>query len=240
MTEQQGFISVYAILEEVFDLFDNEDLPFASLVRHVADALKLIGAINYMKDENIVIDIKNRRGTMPCGIIYINASKTATKGYPLRYATNSFQSEWHSTNSNDTSRHNFSEYTYSINGYNIFTDFDDDVVMNVRVMPTDKEGYPMIPADVKFRMAVKYYVASKIGEKLWLLGKIDDRKFDHLQAEASWYIGAAQSRSKFPSHDQLESISNQMVRLIEQPLAHSNFFKGAGEQQLQINHPEED
>lgn len=236
MTEQQGYISINAILEEVFDLFDNEELPFASLVRHASDALKLIGAENYMEDDNITISISNRKGTMPCGIQYINASRTVD-GEPLRYASNNFQSDWHSSTSPDVGMNNTSLYTYSINGYNVFTDFDKDIIMNVRKMAVDDDGFPLIPADVKFRQAVKYYIASKIAEKMWLMEKISTEKFNHLEAERDWYIGAAISRSRMPSHDQLESISNQFARLIEQPLAHSNFFKGAGHQEILKNHP---
>lgn len=238
MTEQQGFVSIYQILEEIFDTFDSEDVPFASLVRWIDRGLQLIGAENYLFEDNIEINIVNKRGTMPCGIMYINATKTATSGLPLKYATNTFISEVHSKESYDISRDNRSEYTYSINGLNIFTDFNDNVVMNVRMMPVDDDGYPMVPKDPKFIEAVKYYVMSKIAEKLWIQEKISSQKFDHFQAEASWYIGAAQSRAKFPSHDQLESISNQFVRLIEQPLAHSNFYKGISGSEILRNHSE--
>lgn len=238
MTEQQGFVSIYQILEEIFDTFDSEDVPFATLVRWMDRGLQLIGAENYLYEDNIEISIKNRKGTMPCGIIYINASKTAS-GYPLRYASNTFISELHDPNSYDVAKVNQSEYTYSINGFNIFTDFDENVVMNVRLIPTDDDGYPMIPKDPKFIEAVKYYVMSKIAEKLWIQEKISTQKFDHFQAEASWYIGAAQSRAKFPSHDQLESISNMFTRIIEQPLSHSNFYKGITGSEILRNHPEE-
>jgi hypothetical protein len=229
MLTPSGYTSVYEIVERVFDTFDNEDINFGTLVRHIADALLLIGSYKYMEGIVEKIDIVNHRGELPCNIVYINQTrvKTGSSYAPLRYATESFHSKWHDNSSPDLTCS--SNLTYSLNGDMIYTSFEEGIVeMDYRGMPVDKNGYPLIPEDIKFKEAVTYHVLWKIAEKLFVINKITGDKLQYFEQQRAWYMGAAQSRANMLSYDQMESLANQMTRLIEEPLAHSKFYKGTG------------
>lgn len=226
MLTPQGYTSVYEIIERVLDTFDNEDVNFSSMVRHIADALLLIGSFKYLENKVETVKIVDNRGELPCDIIYINQTRyTKNKqSFPLRYATESFHSTWHDANSPDLKCK--SDYTYSLSGNHIFTSFEEgEVDINYRALATDDNGFPLIPDDIKFKLAVEYHLMSKVAEKLFLLDKITSDKFQYIQQQRDWYIGAAQARGNMLSHDQMETLANQMTRLIEQPLAHSKFYR---------------
>jgi len=129
-----------------------------------------------------------------------------------------------------------SDLTYTLNDCYIFTNFKEGTVqLDYKAFPTDTEGLPLIPDNVKYIQAVKAYIASKIGQKLWMQNKIDGGKFNHLQSECAWYIGAATTAGLMPNVDEMESWKNQYVRLIPNLEQHNSSFKYMGDSQKYVN-----
>lgn len=220
MDQSSGFISVHEIINDVFNTFDTEDVPFGTLVEFVADALLLINSFDHSSDKTVEIEICDWCGMLPCDIIHINQTKTA-EGVAMKYTSDSF----HIHNKTSSDLYNKSKYVYTINGDNIFTSFEEGtVVMNYRALPIDEKGYPLIPNDIKFKEAVRYHLMWKIAQRLFYKGKINQAIFQNIEQNRDWYIGAAQSRAAMRSHDQMESLSNQFVRLIQDSSAHDDFY----------------
>ena len=125
-----------------------------------------------------------------------------------------------------------SDLTYTINDCYIFTNFEEgQIVMAYKAFPTDSDGLPMVPDDQAYIQAVKYYIAEKVGQKLYIQGKMDMGRFNHLQKERDWYVGKANSRAHLPTMDQMETWKNEFVRLIPNINAHGKGFKYLGDQQ---------
>ena len=93
----------------------------------------------------------------------------------------------------------------------------------------------MIPDNVKYVQAVKAYIAEKVGQRLFLQGKLDGQRFNYLQRERDWYLGAATTAGLMPTVDQMETWKNQFVRLIPQMNAHGTGFKYYGDMQKERN-----
>lgn len=205
------------------------------------------------------IVIKNYRGALPCDMLYPVQVMESTTGTMLRGSGDSFHNGLEkleanipaTTNSNigtfSSSLTNsgqsllkddcVGDLTYTINDCYIFTNFEEgELVMAYKAFPTDTEGFPMIPDNQAYKQAVKYYIAEKIAQKLYIQGKLDNGRFTYIQRERDWYVGKANSAAHLPTMDEMETWKNEFVRLIPNINHHSNGFKQLGNQQQKINH----
>ncbi len=225
-----NYVSIYEIIERVYGFFDDDIMEFSELVTHISDALLLIGANSQMTDVVEEIPIKDYRGILPCNIVYVNQIRTCDTHEALRYTGNSF----HSLINPDTpDLHTESSLTYSLNEGHIFTNQEEGTLeMSYRALPVDKDGYPMIPNDIKYKKAVEAYVMERIGFKLNLLSRLSDHKYERLIREYDWYVGAAQSRATMPSVDKMETIKNAYSRLLLSTMAHSTFFTSVSDPEI--------
>ncbi len=207
------------------------------------------------------IKIKNYRGVVPCDMLYPVQVRDAATKVPLRYSSDSFHTGLEKAEENipETGqsfttfgtitfsstliatqaqlRDSFpTDLSYTINGCYIFTNYKEgSLEMAYKAFPMDEDGQPLIPDNVKYIQAVKAYIAEKIGQKLFLQGKLDGQRFNYLQRERDWYIGAATTAGLMPTVDQLETWKNQFVRLIPQMNAHQTSFKYFGDMSKQRN-----
>lgn len=206
------------------------------------------------------ITIKNYRGELPCDLLYIVQVRENKAKVPMRYSTDTFQRglekneanidplnlSWYGTLSFSSpilARANLTkdtcntDLTYMINDCYMFTNFEEgEVELSYMAFPTDEDGLPMVPDNVKYIQAVKAYIAEKVGQKMFIQGKMDGQRFNYLQRERDWYVGAATTAGHLPSIDEMESWKNQFVRLIPNLNLHRDSFRYQGDAHRQINH----
>ena len=142
---------------------------------------------------------------------------------PMRWATDVFHTRYHS---NDCDyRCNNVDASYTVNSNYAFTSFSTGVVaISYKAIPTDIDGYPMIPADEQWVKAAEFELAYRIGYILWTEDKLKDKVFALLERERDWYFAQAVNYSKIPSVDQMESLKNHTINTKPKVNAHSNFF----------------
>lgn len=142
---------------------------------------------------------------------------------PMRWATDTFHTKQHST---DYDFYCKSGSTYTVNNNYIFTNFDKGkVMMSYLAIPTDEEGYPLIPADEWWRQAVQYEIAYKIAFKMFVQGNITDKVYQTIEKERDWKVAQAVNKTKTPGIDEMESFKNQWLRLIPKYNNHSSMFR---------------
>jgi hypothetical protein len=117
--------------------------------------------------------------------------------------------------------------TYTLNDNYIFTNFQDThkVLVSYWAFPVDKDGFPLCPDNIKFKQALQAYVRMKIDYMLWRKNDIARDVFEYSEREWMWYVGAAGNAGRMPSLDKMESIKNQVMRLIPRMNDHATFFK---------------
>jgi len=232
MIAGKGYTSVYEIIERVFDMYDTEDVSFSVLVRHIGDAIALIGAVPIFKKEVCEIKIENFKGNLPTNVYSITQTRyinESGKKYAMVDSSDTFFM------SKDQSAMESLKYELSQN--HIHTKFEEGIVeIAYDAFALDEDGYPLIPNDETIKMALESYLLERIGLRLLLKNKIDNQKYQILSQERSFYMGAAESVSNMPSIDKMESISRMMTSLLEKPLSHSRFFKDLSNQEfMRIN-----
>lgn len=259
------YISIDRVIEGVYRDFGwTHELDWIDAVEWIGEIMDMIAAPKQYVDKvtdgdedrhhQCPIKITNYRGHLPCDIIYPVMAREWNSKLEMRLSSDTFHSSVKKNEENVTpssypissplieNRNGLlnagnTDLTYTINDQHIFTNFEEgEVELSYKAFPTDCNGLPMIPDNVKYVQAVKYYIAEKIAQKLFIQGNIASGVFLHIQQQRDWYVGAATTAGLMPSIDEMESWKNQMVRLIPNINAHSTAFKYHGDKPGQYNH----
>lgn len=141
----------------------------------------------------------------------------------MRWATDTFHKRYHSDDRDYTCQDGTS--TYTVNSNYVFTSFDEGVIaVSYKAIPTDEYGYPMIPADEQWVKAAEFEIAYRMGYILWTQDKLKDKVFGMLERDRDWYFAQAVNYSKMMSVDQMQSYTNQNIKMVPRVNDHSNFF----------------
>jgi len=103
-------------------------------------------------------------------------------------------------------------------------------------MPTDQEGFPLVPDDPAFSEALYWYILMKMMYPKHLLGQIRDRQYYDIRHSWNFYCKQAYAHSRMPNIDQHESIANATNKLMPELSEHANAFNTLGERQILYNH----
>lgn len=242
------YVSIQNIIATVFrNMKSSKDLNIADAVEWAGEALEFIGGPYTFENKIIVLDIKNFRAKLPCELHYIEMCRgyalkpNATddcynkkKAVPMRYSTDSFH---HSYCKDNKDCYCNSSYTYTVNDDYIMTSFKEGFVeMAFLAIPVDDEGYPKVPDNIKIKQAVASHISWRIASIQADDGKIPQWRYEALEKERDWYIGAAQTAQQMPSIDMMEAIKNNWLRLIPKINQHADSFKSAGEPEHRYTH----
>jgi len=207
-----------------------ENITESDLATYAGDALKLIGAPMSFVDATCTIDIVNHRGRLPNDLLYVVQTMDKTKQgdwVAMRYASDTLHSKYHEVGSPDFSTRGDKEY--SMNDQYIYHDDSEATVkMLYKAIKVDKDGFPMIPDNVKFERAIEAYIEWKHFRLLFQLGKLPQGVYEDSRVEYLFAVGAAQSAGQLMTIDQAESFANAYSRLLLKPLQHGKFFTNHG------------
>lgn len=129
------------------------------------------------------------------------------------------------------------DITYVIsNGYIKTNTRSGYIMMAYQAIPTDCEGYPMIPDEISFKEAIYWYINMKLMYPKWASGQVRDAVYYDAKRSWNYYCKQAYGDALMPNADKLESIKNAWVRLIPELNEHSSGFSTLGQQQHYYNH----
>lgn len=118
--------------------------------------------------------------------------------------------------------------TYTLNDNYVFTNFETGFVfIAYKAFPVDKDGFPLIPDNRRYKEAVKAYICMKIDYILWRSGELEKVHFDYSEREWLWYVGSAGNAARMPNYDNMQALLQQ-IKLIPQKYSHDEFFRNLG------------
>ena len=137
-----------------------------------------------------------------------------------------------------TSTSTTTDYTYLINGSYIKTNLETGYIMLAyQAVPTDNDGYPMIPDDQSFIEAVYWYITMKLLYPQWVGGQVRDAVYADAKRSWNFYCKQAYGNVMMPNGAaQMEAIKNTWHRLVEEWGEHDSFFSTMGQEQVIYNH----
>lgn len=118
-----------------------------------------------------------------------------------------------------------SQAEYKLNDSHIFTSFRDGyALISYNAYPFDCDGFPLVPDNIKFKLALQWYIQERIDYILWRTGSLTDKVWQTTSKERDFYMGAAQNEGKMPNIDNLESMRVMFTKIIQRPDLHNKAF----------------
>lgn len=227
-------ISLKQILWKVMNSAFMQDLSYEQAAESALEAIRLIGApLSYEnKTTRPLLKIIDHKATLPKNLVLIRGARAFAEndggegqGIPMTTATDIYHQSEGCTDCDGLGM----EVTYEIQSGVITTSFADGYVeIAYQAIATDEDGFPLVPDNEDFKLAVEYYIRYRAMEGLWEMGKVADKVFNRVDQLKCWYIGAAQSDMQFSNMDHVEAAMNSINRLIINSSAQRNFFKFMG------------
>lgn len=223
-----GYKSVKPLIAKVYrDLQLSEEGKWASMIEWIAEALCFIGAYQQYIPKTTTLTITNKRVALPCDFYKIQQIIYGT--IPLIQATGSFDVTTDCSDCDDFKTK--SDYVYTMNNSYIYTNFDGEICISYLAIPTDEDGFPLIPDSPVYDEAIFRYIVTKLYYPDLLSGKIAPNLYDKLENDWNYKCMAARGDANMPSLDKLESIKNMWVRLIPDMNAHTAGFTTLNKQE---------
>lgn len=204
-----GYIKVDEIIERVLDTFQDEELDYFMIIRHISDALLLIGVFEEFLPKVEKLKVLEYKTEIPCDLVYINQIRDCDTKRTFMTTTNTFHLS-HDNRVQDNGA------TYFMRGNHLHFNFKDgEIELSYVAMAVDENGFPLIPNNIHYIKAIEFYVLEKIAQRLFLKDKISGDKFQYLQQECAWYMGQAQTSTKVPDAEKMELIKNMLQRVVD-------------------------
>lgn len=220
-------ISLKKILWRVMQHPLAADLNYDDAAMYAIEAIELIGTpLTLVKKEtNPPIRINGYKGALPNDIVNIKSVLSVDSGTIMHY----------NTGNHDAANVDYQDYVnskYTIEHGVIKTSFEKgDVIVSYDALPTDCDGYPLIPDDIKVKNAIRYYILYSHIEPLYDIGKITDKAFGRIEQQKLWYMGAAQSSTQLHNMDHAQAMVNSINRLIINDHARHDFYQTLGDRE---------
>jgi len=132
---------------------------------------------------------------------------------------------------------NTNDFIYSItNNYmklNVETGY---IMLSYQAVPTDAEGYPLIPDVASYLEAIYWYINMKLMYPQWKLGQVRDAVYYDARRSWNYYCKQAYGDAMMPDADMMESVKNAWLRLVPNINEHDTFFNTLGEGEQVWNH----
>lgn len=239
--------SIKRVIAKVFtDLNLQEgDHRISDMVEWAGEALEKIGAFPSFttkitgKDNTPILELSNYCAKLPNdfhNLIQLSYSTTPEGPfYPMRYNTGNFDI---GNNENiNGSLATTNNITYVVTQSYIKTNIESGyLMMAYQAIPTDNEGYPMVPDDAAFIDALYWYITMKLYYPQWVSGQVRDAVYYDARRSWNYYCKQAYGDALMPNTDMLESIKNSWLRLVPEINEHNSGFSTLGQEQIYYNH----
>lgn len=240
------YVSINNIITKAYrDLGMSDAINYVDAIEWCAEALELIGSPTFLEEKVKIIEVVDYRAQIPTSLHLIQSTwgydgtvdsdcLDDTTGFiPMKYASDVM----HYYTNSCTDRHCHSSLTYKVNNNYIFTNFDAGAIkLSYWAMPSDDQGFPLIPDQIKVREAVAGHLKWRLAFIKWSTGKMPGAVYQKLEQDRDWYIGAAQTAGLMPGLDQMEGIKNNFLRMIKKINQHADGFASSVEQEQRIIH----
>lgn len=227
-----GFVSLKTVIAKLYrDLDLNNEIPESSLIEWIAEGLNLIGAYSQFNEVQDCLELTDGKAKLPCDfykLVDINWNN-----YPLHWSTLSNASNYQCENCQvpicDTGA---CSKTFYINDSYIITNIttEDDATPALCIVylaiPTDEDGYPLVPDNVYYMKALTAYITYMIDFQEWRRGKVPDKVFEYSKQEWLFYVTSAKGAANMPNTAQLENLKNIWQRLMPNPGAYDRSWRG--------------
>jgi len=231
--------SIKVILDRLLRNSLMNELTFESAIDYTVDFFGINGIPEMYIEKLYKTEIRDYRASLPCDfieekqILFSTQFHQAAKFYPARYATDTFHDNLKCASNLDKSI----DFSYSINNNFIFASIENGLLqMSYLAIATDDDGYPLLPDDTNFLLALEWYIKCQYYTKLWEEGNLEDKRLQHAEQEYAWAVGRLSAKMKMLSLGKAEAFFNTMNQLLPRTNEFSKRFRNAGTKEYLRRH----
>jgi hypothetical protein len=218
------YTSIKEVISKVYrDLNITEERRWEDMIEWAAEALEQIGSFSQYVLKSEELTVYNNRASLPCDFYKI--VQLAKGGQALTYLTGSFDTYYHTADSVNLGSTGEAGYTVNSAFFN-FNFKEGKVFLSYLAVPTDKEGFPLIPDAISFKEAIVSYIVMKLKYSEYISGTYNPNQYRMLVQEWNHFCGQARGVANMPSLDEMESIKNQWIRLVPEMSRNQGLFNG--------------
>lgn len=211
-------------------------INYEAIVDYFIDFIDIVGCPNLF-DEKIKTDlvIADYRAELPIDfvdVIQLSVDKKMARHNPDTYAL--FNKEIATTLDEPLLR-NVIETTYRISGNYIYFPMETgDITMVYKAIKTDDDvdsltyGYPLIPDDPVFILALQSYIEVQWIRMLVRAGKTSQWSLDEAKQNYAWNVGRYETHSKKLNLSEMESISKMFRSIYQKNNEFTTRFRNLG------------
>lgn len=224
-----GYKSIKTIIAGLYrDLGSNTELNIADIVEWVNEGLSLIGAYSQYIEKQKCVDISNYEADLPCD--FYRLTDISYNNNPIKWANNTLVSLYGCQGCLIPTC--CTEDFFMISDAHIRTSFKEGKLCMVYLgIPTDDEGFPLVPDDVYFDKALKAYCTYMLDRIEFRKGKIVEVAYRDSERDWLYYCASSKGAANQPGLQQMERLKNSWVRLLPLNNEYSNNFRNLGSQE---------
>jgi hypothetical protein len=220
-------VSCKRVIDKVFGAYGNllsqhTDRLIGESIVWAGDALESIGSVINLENKTAYLTITNGKTPLPCDLHLIKS--VSYRGHWLRYGSQTFNYNLHC---DDCVNANISEFdfSYTVNPNYINTNVKDgdEICVFYQAIPTDEEGYPLIPDNFATSECLFWYITKQL-----MLGGFEhpNRQITYEKAELNYIKHRGQAENQLEMFDipRFEAFANSWARLIPNTNAARDFF----------------
>lgn len=210
-------ISSKAIIEKVYrDFNQTEEGNWVSMIEWIGEAIEEMNCFNSFEKLTAKLKVKDYKAALPCN--FYSLIDLSFCGTPVEYMTGTFDY----VHSDSTIKTIVPGYTMNA-GYLNFSIRDGEVDISYLGIPTDEEGFPMIPDHSSVREACYRYIIWKLNYPQYVTGQINMAIYKDMEYQWVHYCRQACATISMPDVRQMASIGKSFQSLV-QHINRSNVF----------------
>ena len=215
-----------------------KDVNMEQAVQYAIDFIHIFGLPEMYEDKEIIVDIENHRGQLPCDLISINQVMDLCTHSCLRSMTDTF----FPTNYQRGKRTmgyigHPDELTFKVQNHIIFTSFETGKIkISYKAIPVDENGFPLIPDNPTYLKALELYIKVEIFTIKYDEGKLKGDILRHAEQQYAWRAGQLTSEYNIPSESEMESLCRSWTTLIQRTTEFDNGWKNMSDREYLRQH----
>ena len=210
MIDNLRYTNIRSVADRVMQHPMLQHLQFETIAEHAIDFLNLIGFNELLLEAEVEVQIQNNRGLLPSTLVRINQVRTPN-GIYLKQMSGTFSGSLENP-------------AFKTQGDVIYTNIKNGTLqINYQGMPVDEEGYPLVPDNVYFLLALEAYIKMKTFTIYFDQGKIQSQVLQQAQQDYGFRVAQLHSKLSLPSVSEMQAISNMWNKM---HLTTKDFYTG--------------
>ena len=238
MIKNVRYVKLQEVLSRVLRNPLLKDTNMEQAVQYAVDFIHIFGLPEMYEDKEIIVEIENHRGELPCELISINQVMDLCTHSCMRSMTDTFFPTDYQRGKKTAGYIGYAdELTFKVQNHIMFTSFTNGKVkVNYKAIPVDENGFPLIPDNPTYLSALEQFIKVQVFTILFDQGKIKGDVLQHTEQQYAWRAGQLTSEYNIPSESEMESICRSWTTLIQRTTDFDNGFKNLGDREYLRKH----